>query len=128
MSEANEKKPLKRFNKLKYWSLILLINALMSSYSYAQTTKDVDIYRLYAHTQIVNYTQFKCFDDLIMRESHYNPKAKNGTHYGIVQGNSKWLRSQSPFTQIDWGIKYVRNRYNGQWCKALNHSNKYGWY
>lgn len=132
MSEANQKKSVKKLNvKTKYWFLILLITALTtlkSSPTYAITSHEMDIYRLYAHTQIVNYKQFQCFDTLITRESHYDPKAHNGTHYGLVQGNSKWLRTQDAYTQIDWGIRYVKARYNGQWCKALAHSNKHGWY
>ena len=129
MSEANKTKLLK--NKFKYCkngSLIILLNALMSSPTYAVTRHEMDIYRLYAHTQIVNYQEFKCFDTLIIRESNYNPKAVNGSHYGLVQGGSKWLKGKDAFTQIDWAIKYVANRYSGSWCKALNHSNRRGWY
>jgi len=131
MSEANKNVCNVLKNKLinrKNGSLIFVITVLMSSPSYAVTAHQKDIYRLYAHTQIVNYSEFQCFDTLIMRESNYNPRAVNGSHYGLVQGGSKWLKDKDAFTQIDWGIKYVHNRYAGSWCKALSHSNRRGWY
>lgn len=129
MSEANKTVLTKKTKlKIKIWFLTALTLVLISSPTYAVTRHEIDIFRLYAHSQIVDYSQFQCFDKLILRESNYNPKAINKGHYGIVQGGSKWLKDQDPFTQIDWGIKYVAHRYHGSWCLALEHSNRRGWY
>jgi hypothetical protein len=131
MSEANKTFVTVLKKTLKYCkngTLIILLNALMSSHAYAISSHDKDIYRLYAHTQIIVYKEFQCFDTLIMRESGYNPKAVNGSHYGLVQGDSTYLRKVDAFRQIDWGIQYVNHRYHGSWCNGLAHSNKFGWY
>ena len=85
-------------------------------------------YKQYAFIQLNNsFTEFYCLDDLYTAESRWNPKAKNGSHYGIPQGNSKWLRKADPLQQIDWGIKYNKERY-GSMCKALQHFKIKGWH
>ena len=48
-------------------------------------------YRQWAFIQLNNLDQFYCLDELNYKESRWNPKAKNGSHYGIPQGRSKWL-------------------------------------
>ena len=52
------------------------------------------------------------------KESNWNPKAKNGSHYGICQGRSKYLKNKSYQIQIRWCIAYAQNRY-GSITKAL---------
>ena len=85
-------------------------------------------YKQYAFIQLNNsFAEFYCLDDLYTAESRWNPKAKNGTHYGIPQGNSEWLRKADPLQQIDWGIKYNKERY-GSMCKALQHFKIKGWH
>ena len=49
----------------------------------AKAVSQTDLLKLYAHSRIINYEQFKCFDALITRESHWNVKTKNGFHYGL---------------------------------------------
>lgn len=67
---------------------------------------------------------------LIMRESGFNPYAKNPTSgaCGIFQANpcSK-ITDRSVSGQIKWGIAYVSARYSNPTI-ALLHSYKYGWY
>jgi hypothetical protein len=93
----------------------------------ASTANQINAYRVYAHSRIFVNEQYLCFDQLIQKESHYNDKAINGDHYGLVQGKSKSLISMSGYQQIDWAIAYIHNRYKSE-CNALRHSSKYGWY
>ena len=85
-------------------------------------------YKQYAFIQLNHsFTEFYCLDELYHRESRWNPKAKNGSHYGIPQGRSKWLATVDGFKQIDWGIKYNYARH-GSMCKALDHFKRKGWH
>ena len=77
-------------------------------------------YRQWAFIQLNDLDEFYCLDELYFRESRWNPKARNGSHYGIPQGRSKYLQRADGFKQIEWGIKYNLNRY-GSMCKALDH-------
>jgi len=52
------------------------------------------------------------------KESNWNIKAKNGSHYGICQGRSKYLKDKGYKIQVRWCIAYARNRY-GSITKAL---------
>ena len=74
-----------------------------------------------------NYKEYKCLSILYGKESAWNPAAINGSHYGIPQGRSEWLKDQDGYTQIQWGLKYIGNRY-GEPCIALDHWSKYGWH
>ena len=93
----------------------------------ASSPNQINAYRIYAHERIFSFEQFLCFDSLIQRESHYNDKAINGNHYGLVQGASRSLIKMSGYQQIDWAITYIHNRYKNE-CNALKHSYRYGWY
>ena len=84
-------------------------------------------YRQWAFIQLNNLDEFYCLDELYYKESRWNPKAKNGSHYGIPQGRSIWLSTVSGFKQVEWGIKYNNNRY-GSMCKALEHYKIKGWH
>lgn len=86
-----------------------------------------DYYKLYLHSKIINFKQYKCAITVGDLESRWNPSAINGNHYGIFQMNNKKVRYMNPFTQIDWWIKYITNRYDGSYCKALDHLKKRGW-
>ena len=84
-------------------------------------------YRQWAFIQLNNLDEFYCLDELYFRESRWNPKAKNGSHYGIPQGKSKYLLKANGFKQVEWGIKYNLNRY-GSMCKALDHLKTRGYH
>ena len=88
--------------------------------------KTID-YQIYALKKLRDLKQFNCLLKLYSKESAWNPKAMNGSHYGIPQGNSSWLKHQSGIVQVDWGIKYVNARY-GNACNAWKHWSKYGWH
>jgi hypothetical protein len=91
---------------------------------HADTTNN---YRQWAFIQLNNLNEFYCLDELYFKESRWNPKAKNGSHYGIPQGRSKYLLKVDGYKQVEWGIKYNYNRY-GSMCKALDHHKIKGWH
>ena len=84
-------------------------------------------YRQWAFIQLNDNDQFNCLDELWFKESRWNPKAQNGSHYGIPQGKSEYLKRVDGFKQVEWGLNYVRARY-GTPCLALVHHNAKGWY
>ena len=91
-------------------------------------------YKEYALLKIEDKKQFKCLSQLYGKESAWNPNARNGSHYGIPQGKSKYLSTASGYAQIDWGLDYLFHRYgvdiNGYTnaCKALQHFKIKGWH
>jgi hypothetical protein len=92
------------------------------------SSKDYVDYKTYSlYLLDFNYKQFNCLDELYTKESNWRPEADNGSHYGIPQGNSEWLKDQDGWTQVVWGLKYIGNRY-GEPCIALDHWSKYGWH
>jgi len=98
-------------------SLVLLAVLCVVGTTPAKAATDIDNLKLYAHSRIINYEQFKCFDALITRESHWNVKAKNGSHYGLGQmRNAKYGRLDG-FTMVDWSLRYITKRY-GSMCNA----------
>ena len=84
-------------------------------------------YRQWAFIQLNNLDHFYCLDELNYKESRWNPKAKNGSHYGIPQGRSKWLSTVDGYKQIDWQLNYIKHRYDNP-CNALAHHKIKGWY
>jgi hypothetical protein len=82
--------------------------------------------KLYAYN-LLTWREFQCFNWLIHNESRWNPKARNGSHYGLGQMRSTWYRDLSPQGQIKASIKYIRHRYDDS-CKALQHFEERGWH
>lgn len=90
-------------------------------------------YQIYTLKKLRSIRQFNCAVTLWNRESNWRPEARNGNHYGIVQGTSRYLKTATAYNQIDWGIKYVGNRYGydhgvPNLCAALAHSYSHWWY
>jgi len=107
-------------------SLFIALNiAFLKDDSVAQDR--TNHYRQWAFIQLNNLDEFYCLDELYFRESRWNPKAQNGSHYGIPQGRSKYLQRADGFKQVEWGIKYNLNRY-GSMCKALEHLKTKGYH
>jgi hypothetical protein len=71
----------------------------------------------YAAILVDDDKQMSCLSKLYGKESAWNPDAVNGSHYGIPQGRSEYLKDALPEQQIMWGLKYIDNRY-GSPCKA----------
>jgi hypothetical protein len=116
--------------RIACWVAVLGIAMSSNASAYAPTIKRQPIIqmtaKMYAKANLP-LDQFKCINKLYYYESRWNPKAKNGSHYGIPQGRSEWLRTATPIQQVKWGIKYNRARYSDQ-CKALEHFKKNNWH
>ena len=101
-------------------STMLIPNANSAAYS-------IDHLKLYAHSRLIDYREFQCFNMIITKESRWSYTARNGSHYGLGQMKSKHYRDLDPFRQIDATIRYNQKRYKSQ-CKALAFHLKHGFY
>lgn len=106
--------------------LCLCIGLLSVQMQHA-TASNIDHYKLYAHSRIINYEQYQCLSKIIYKESRWNPAAKNGSHYGLGQMRSEHYRNLDAYRQIDATIKYIINRY-GSMCKAWEFHKVKGYY
>ena len=77
----------------------------------------IDQLKLYAHSRILDYKEFQCFNKIITKESRWSYTASNGSHYGLGQMRSKHYRDLDPYRQIDASLRYITNRYQTP-CKA----------
>jgi hypothetical protein len=77
----------------------------------------IDHLKLYAHSRILDYKEFQCFNRIITKESRWSYTAKNGSHFGLGQMRSKHYRDLDPFRQLDATIRYITVRYETP-CKA----------
>ena len=88
---------------------------------------NIDHYKLYAHSRIISDEQYRCLSKIIYKESRWNPKAVNGSHYGLGQMRSKHYRNLDPYRQIDSTIEYITKRYKSM-CNAWRFHVKNGHY
>ena len=115
--------------KIKKW-LVLIVSALIavqgaSSASAANYSKDH--LKLYAHSRILIYDEFVCFNRIITKESQWSYPARNGSHWGLGQMRSTWYRDLDPYRQINATLKYITKRYQTP-CKAWAFHQKRNWY
>jgi len=107
--------PLRRVGR----SVLLAIGISLFTPAYADAP--VEAKRLtikeYAALLVDDKTQMICLSKLYGKESAWKSDAVNGSHYGIPQGRSEYLKTALPEQQIQWGLKYIDNRY-GSPCKA----------
>ena len=125
LSKAH-REPLRRLVR----GVLLAIGIALCFPTEAGSTKPKDYidYKTYSlYLLDFNYQQHKCLLKLYGKESAWKPDAVNGSHYGIPQGKSEWLKDQDGYTQVRWGLSYIGNRY-GEPCVALDHWSKYGWH
>jgi len=89
--------------------------------------------KLYAYHAFKTYDQFDCYNYLVIKESQWNYKARNGSHIGLGQIKNKMVLKQTPRQQILFHMKYIGHRYgyvNGEpnACKAAEHFDGFGWH
>lgn len=118
---------LKRSKRLWASIAILAVTSTTGIQNAHATEYSIDQLKVYAHSRIVNYKEFQCFNAIITKESRWSYTARNGSHYGLGQMKSKHYRDLDPYRQIDATIKYNRTRYGSQ-CKALSFHLERGWY
>ena len=109
---------------------VYFISALLSITSIANANAanySIDHLKLYAHSRILDYKEFQCFNKIITKESRWSYTARNGSHYGLGQMRSTYYRDLDPFRQIDATIRYNHKRYVTQ-CNAWSFHLKHGYY
>jgi hypothetical protein len=86
--------------------------------------------KLYLHNKINNWQEFECANQLGIRESNWRPTAinKESGAYGIFQHMSNYAHKWNAYEQMDKHIEYINARYEGSWCKALEHLVRLGWH
>ncbi len=118
--------PLRRIARMR--SLVLVgVLCVMDMTTANGSQYSIDHLKLYAHSRLINYEQFQCFNKIITKESRWSYTARNGSHYGLGQMRSKWYRDLDPYRQIDASLKYITKRYQTP-CKAWLYHGKHGWY
>ena len=124
LSILNDKKiKIKKAFLLFITSLIALLGASPAN----ATAYSIDHLKLYAHSRLLDYKEFQCFNKIITRESQWSYTARNGSHYGLGQMRSTHYRDLDPYRQIDATIRYNHKRYVTQ-CKAWAFHLKHGYY
>jgi hypothetical protein len=113
--------------RMRLVPLLCLILGSLSIQTIPANASSSDHYKLYAHSRIINETQYICLSKIIYKESRWNPMAKNGSHYGLGQMRSTHYRDLDPYRQIDATIKYIKGRY-GSMCNAWRFHIKKGHY
>jgi len=129
-NSLSERKGDLRSRKIARFGLVISLSLIMTiafQKNDVQALETTNHYRQWAFIQLNDLDQFYCLDELNYKESRWNPKAKNGSHYGIPQGRSKWLSKVDGYKQIDWQLKYIEKRYSNP-CNALAHHKIKGWY
>ena len=83
----------------------------------------------YAYYSLDNLKEYKCIASLYGKESAWNYKAYNSSSgaVGIPQGKSVWLLTATPIEQTEWGLRYIKHRYQTP-CKAWDHWLRHGWH
>ena len=107
--------PLRRVGR----SVLVAIGITLFTPAYADAPDEVKRLTIkeYAAVLVDDKYQMSCLSKLYGKESAWNPDAVNGSHYGIPQGKSDYLRDATAEEQVRWGLKYIDNRY-GSPCAA----------
>ena len=127
-SSASERLwPCSSLRRLVVWGVLCFLQAALVLQMQPAQAKNIDHYKLYAHSRIINYDQYKCYSRIIYKESRWNVNAKNGSHFGLGQMRSKWYRNLDGYRQIDATIKYINERY-GSMCNAWRFHERVGHY
>ena len=111
---------------------VLLLSGALTSNAYAVELKDINNYKLYAHSRVIDFKQFICLEKAWTIESNWNPRSvgnREGKYkvYGIPQIKNIKVRALDPYSQIDWGLRYIDHRYKGDACLMLKHLRKHNW-
>jgi len=119
----------KKIDKKRIQKLLLITSliALLGASPANAAAYSIDHLKLYAHSRLLDYKEFQCFNKIITKESRWSYTARNGSHYGLGQMRSTYYRDLDPFRQIDATIRYNHKRYVTQ-CNAWSFHLKHGYY
>ena len=81
----------------------------------------------------LDHREATCLIKLYGKESAFNPSAVgnlNGKYhtYGIPQIKNAIIADKTPIQQVEYGLKYIDHRYQGDTCKAWTHWLRVGWH
>jgi len=110
LSNNLEKKKIDR-KRLQLLLLITSVFATIGASPAHSAAYSIDHLKLYAHSRLLDYKEFQCFNKIITKESRWSYTASNGNHYGLGQMKSKHYRDLDPFRH-EAGIYYMS--YTGQ--------------
>ena len=113
--------------RLNLTPLLCLVLGVLLIQTIPAQANEIDHYKLYAHSRLIDYKQYQCLSMIIHKESRWNVDAVNGSHYGLGQMRSKHYRNLDGYRQIDATIKYINTRY-GSMCNALRFHLRVGHY
>jgi len=127
--------PKARLGRRRVWIILCAIAftvCFSKDYSLATDNSIMNL-KLYAYNKFKTYDQFDCYNYIIIRESRWNYKARNGSHYGLGQMRNSMVLTLTAKQQIDLHYKYIAHRYgmvNGEpnACLAAEHLDKKGWH
>ena len=106
-----------RMKLLGHAYVLAAITSITSIPTATATSYSIDHLKLYAHSRILDYKEFQCFNRIITKESRWSYTARNGSHRGLGQMRSEHYGNLDPYRQIDATLKYIAKRY-GTSCKA----------
>jgi hypothetical protein len=86
--------------------------------------------KLYAHSRIISYKEFQCFEKLITKESNWRVEAinPNGKHFGLGQMRNTKYRNLDGYRMIDWSIALHQPQVFWIKLQAFEHWRKHGWH
>jgi hypothetical protein len=113
--------------RLNLTPLLCLVLGVLLIQTIPAQANEIDHYKLYAHSRLIDDKQYQCLSMIIYKESRWNVDAVNGSHYGLGQMRSKHYRNLDGYRQIDAMIKYIKVRY-GSMCNAMRFHQKVGHY
>jgi len=127
-STLSTRAPLGASSRRVLLSGVLCLAVAIPSPTWADTQSSKDRFKLYLHSRVIKDKDYQCAYALYMAESKFDSRAKNGSHYGIPQLRNEKLKNLDGYTQIDWGIRYIKARYAGDFCLAWQHFKDKGWH
>ena len=118
---------LKRRKRFRASIAILAVTSTTGIHNAHSIDYSKDQLKLYAHSRILDYKEFQCFNRIITKESRWSYTARNGSHHGLGQMRSTWYRDLDPYRQIDATLRYITKRYQTP-CKAWAWHIERNWY
>ena len=116
--------------RIQLMGAVYVLTAITSITSIPESTAtnySIDHLKLYAHSRILDYKEFQCFNRIITKESRWSYTARNGSHRGLGQMRSEHYGNLDPYRQIDATLKYITHRYKTS-CNAWAFHEKKGYY
>jgi hypothetical protein len=112
------------------WVAGVLVGSLCLLSAETSEAKNMPL-KVLANKQLTD-KQYNCHNEIVYRESRWNEKAVNGSHYGYYQIRSKSVQNKPYDYQFYIYWYYVSKRYGldyeiPDYCAALHHLKTKGW-